>query len=81
MNPHQPSDKLIKKLFSKRQEVIDYFKENLPPILVESLDLENIQFGMEIFIGLEWDESRTDQLFKIPLKKGSHIYIYLLFEH
>ena len=81
MNPLQPSDKLIKKLFSKRQEVIDYFKENLPPILVESLDLENIQIGKEIFIGLEWDESRTDQLFKIPLKKGSHIYIYLLFEH
>ena len=81
MNPLQPSDKLLKKLFSKRQEVIDYFKENLPPILVESLDLENIQFGKEIFIGLEWDESRTDQLFKIPLKKGSYIYIYLLFEH
>ena len=57
MNPLQPSDKLIKKLFSKSQEVIDYFKENLPPILVESLDLENIQFGKEIFIGLEWDES------------------------
>jgi len=73
MNPLQPSDKLIKKLFSKRQEVIDYFKENLPPILVESLDLENIQFGKEIFVGLELDESRTDQLFKIPLSFGKSL--------
>ena len=81
MNPLQPSDKLIKKIFSKKQEAIDYFRENLPLNLVEHLDLENIQFGKEIFIGLEWDESRSDQLYKIPLKQGSHIYIYLLFEH
>jgi predicted transposase/invertase (TIGR01784 family) len=81
MNTPQPSDKLIKKIFSKRQEAIDYFKENLPQNLVKSLDLENIQFGKENFVGLEWDESRTDQLYRIPLKQGSHIYIYLLFEH
>jgi len=81
MNSSQPSDKLIKKIFSKRQEAIDYFKENLPQNLVKSLDLENIQFGKENFVGLEWDESRTDQLYRIPLKQGSHIYIYLLFEH
>jgi hypothetical protein len=45
MNPLQPSDKLIKKIFSKKQEAIDYFRENLPLNLVEHLDLENIQFG------------------------------------
>ncbi len=62
MNPSQPSDKLIKKIFSKKQEAIDFFTENLPPILVKNLDLENIIFGKENFVGLNWDESRTDQL-------------------
>ncbi len=81
MNPFQPSDKLIKKIFSKKQEAIDFFHENLPQSLVENLDLEKMIFGKENFVGLEWDESRTDQLYQIPLKSGSSIYIYLLFEH
>ena len=73
MNPLQPSDKLIKKIFSKRQEAIDYFRENLPLNLVEHLDLENIQFGKEIFIGLEWDESRSDQLYNIHSGRAQSI--------
>lgn len=81
MTPLQPSDKLIKKIFSKKQEAIDFFHENLPQSLVENLDLENMIFGKENFVGLEWDESRTDQLYQIPLKSGSSVYIYLLFEH
>ncbi len=81
MTPFQPNDKLIKKIFSKKQEAKDFFQENLPPILVENLDLENMIFGKENFVGLEWDESRTDQLYQIPLKSGSSIFIYLLFEH
>ena len=53
---------------------------------IESLDLENIKFGKEIFVGLELDESRTDQLFKIPLSFGkslidskSHLFSSLSF--
>jgi predicted transposase/invertase (TIGR01784 family) len=81
MNPLQPSDKLIKKIFSRKQEAIDFFTEYLPPGLMENLDLENMISGKENFVGLEWDESRTDQLYQIPLKSGSLVYIYLLFEH
>ena len=66
MSPFQPSDKLIKKIFSKKQEAIDFFHENLPQSLVENLDLEKMIFGKENFIGLEWDESRTDMLYIDP---------------
>ena len=81
MTSIRPSDKFIRKIFSKKQEVIDFFKKNFPPALVEQIDWENITFGKENFVGLEWDDSRTDQLYRLPLKTGSEIYIYLLFEH
>ena len=81
MNSLQPSDKFIRKIFSKKQEVIDFFQKTLPTYLVEQIDWENILFGKENFVGFEWDESRTDQLYRLPLTTGSEIYIYLLFEH
>jgi predicted transposase/invertase (TIGR01784 family) len=61
--------------------VIDFFKKTFPPALVEQIDWENITFGKENFVGLEWEESRTDQLYRLPLKTGSEIFIYILFEH
>ncbi len=48
---------------------------------MENLELENLIFGKENFVGLNWDESRADQLYQIPLKSGSSVFIYLLFEH
>ena len=81
MNSLQPSDKFIRKIFSKKQEVIDFFKKTLPSSLVEQADWENILFGKENFVGLEWDESRTDMLYRLPFLSGSEVYIYLLFEH
>jgi predicted transposase/invertase (TIGR01784 family) len=81
MSSIRPSDKLIRKIFSKKQEVIDFFKKTISSDLVEQIDWENILFGKENFVGLEWDESRTDQLYRLPLKTGSEIFIYILFEH
>ncbi|NBU98301.1 MAG: Rpn family recombination-promoting nuclease/putative transposase, partial [Spirochaetia bacterium] len=45
------------------------------------LQLEKIELTKESFIGKEHEESRTDLLYKVPLKSGSSAYIYLLFEH
>ena len=81
MSSIRPSDKLIRKIFSKKQEVIDFFKKTIPFELAKQIDWENILFGKENFVGLEWDESRTDQLYRLPLKTGSEIFIYILFEH
>jgi len=81
MNSIRSSDKLIRKIFSKKQEVIDFFKKTIPFELAKQIDWENILFGKENFVGLEWDESRTDQLYRLPLKTGSEIFIYILFEH
>jgi predicted transposase/invertase (TIGR01784 family) len=61
--------------------VIDFFKKTIPFELAKQIDWENILFGKENFVGLEWDESRTDQLYRLPLKTGSEIFIYILFEH
>ena len=76
MTSIRPSDKFIRKIFSKKQEVIDFFKKTFPPALVEQIDWDNITIGEENFVGLKWDESRTDQLYRLPLKTGSEIYIY-----
>jgi len=81
MSSIRPSDKLIRKIFSKKQEVIDFFKKTIPFELAKQIDWENILFGKENFVGLEWDESRTDQLYRLPLNTGVEIFIYILFEH
>ena len=38
--------------------------------IVEKIDWKNTLFGKENFIGLDWDESRMDQLYRLPLKTG-----------
>ncbi len=45
------------------------------------MDLENLELVKENFIGKTHEESRTDLLYKIPLKTGNSAFIYLLFEH
>jgi predicted transposase/invertase (TIGR01784 family) len=37
--------------------------------------------GVKLAVTNDGEESRTDLLYKIPLKSGTSVYIYLLFEH
>jgi len=81
MTPPNSHDPFIRRFLSNRQESIDYFKKTLPAKVQEQMDLENLELMKENFIGKTHEESRTDLLYKIPLKTGASIFVYLLFEH
>ena len=74
-------DLFIKGILSNLTEAIDFFYGSLPESITKLLQLENLELTKETFIGKNHDESRTDLLYKVPLKTGSSVYIYLLFEH
>jgi predicted transposase/invertase (TIGR01784 family) len=81
MTPPNSHDPFIRRFLSNRQESIDYFKKTLPTKVQEHMDLENLELIKESFIGKTHEESRTDLLYKIPLRMGNSAFIYLLFEH
>jgi len=74
-------DPFIRKILSNKQEALDLFIATLPENISEILVLEKLELIQETFLGNNQEESRTDLLYKIPLKNGSSTYIYLLFEH
>ena len=74
-------DLFVKGFLSNLTEAIDFFDGSLPKSITNLLDLEKLELTKESFIGNDGDESRTDLLYKIPLKSGTPVYIYLLFEH
>jgi predicted transposase/invertase (TIGR01784 family) len=74
-------DPFIRKVLSNKQEALDLFIATLPENISEHLLLDKLELIQETFLGNNGEESRTDLLYKIPLKNGSSAYIYLLFEH
>ena len=74
-------DPFIRKILSNKQEALDLFIATLPENISEYLLLDKLELIQESFLGNNGEESRTDFLYKIPLKNGSSTYIYLLFEH
>jgi len=74
-------DLFVKGFLSNLTEAIDFFDGSLPKSITNLLHLDKLELTKETFIGKDHDESRTDLLYKIPLKSGSSAYIYLLFEH
>ncbi|AMX59050.1 transposase [Leptospira borgpetersenii serovar Hardjo] len=77
-NPH---DRLIRETFQDKKEAATFFKNTLPPEVVELLDLENLELTESSFVSEELKQEQTDLLFQIPLKSGNKSNVYLLFEH
>ena len=76
-----PHDHFIKGFLSSPPEARDFLETYLPASVTGLLQLENLELTKESFIGTQHEESRTDLLYKIPLNRGSNVFVYLLFEH
>ncbi len=74
-------DLFVKGILSNLTEAIDFFDGSLPKSITKLLELEKLELTKDSFIGKDHDESRTDLLYRVPLKRGSSVFIYLLFEH
>jgi len=78
-NPH---DKLIKIVFSDRQEAVDFFQDKLPKELVEIIDWDTLELEGSRFIDEEMQESESDLVFSVYFKnRRDKCFLYLLFEH
>ena len=74
-------DLFVKGFLSNLNEAIDFFDSSLPKSITNLLDLEKLEPTKETFLNQDHKESRTDLLYKVPLKTETSVYIYLLFEH
>jgi predicted transposase/invertase (TIGR01784 family) len=73
-------DPFVRSILSGKQEAIDFLDSSFPKQITENLDLENLELMKESFVTMN-EESRTDLLYKIPLKSSSSVFVYVLFEH
>ena len=74
-------DPFVRGFLSNPPEAIALIDDSFPIELKKLMDLEKLELVKDSFIGNDQNESRTDLLYKVPLKTGSSAYIYLLFEH
>jgi predicted transposase YdaD len=71
-------DLFVKGFLSNLTEAIDFFDSSLPKSITNLLELAKLELTKETFIDQDHKESRTDLLYKVPLKRETSIYIYLL---
>jgi predicted transposase/invertase (TIGR01784 family) len=74
-------DIYVRSIFAGLEESKEFFRVTLPSKIVELMDLDLLEDTHESFIGEELKESKTDKLYRIPLKNGKEVYTYILFEH
>lgn len=75
-------DKYFRKTFGRNRNTIDLLENLLPPDDLERIDLETLNTIEETYVDRDFDEHRTDVIFKANLKEDDQqAYICCLFEH
>jgi addiction module HigA family antidote len=78
-NPH---DKLIKIVFSDRQEAVEFFQNKLPQEIVKNIDWDTLELEGSNYIDEEMQGSESDLVYSVDFKNGrDKCFLYLLFEH
>ena len=79
---HNPHDKLIKIVFSDRQEAVSFFKNNLPAKLINLIDWDTLRLEGSQYIDEKFQSSESDLLYSVCFKEGdTECFLYVLFEH
>jgi len=76
-NPH---DKFFARIFSDKQNAVDFLRCYLPPQVLELMDLSSIEIAKDSFVDEELKAFLSDMLYRVRVA-GSAAYVYLLFEH
>ena len=75
-------DAFVRKFASERKTAVDFIRSAISRDIVTMLELDKMELTMDSFLSKKLRESRTDLLYRVPLKdSNSSIYIYILFEH
>jgi predicted transposase/invertase (TIGR01784 family) len=79
---HNPHDKLIKIVFSDRQEAVSFFKNNLPKKMIDLIDWDTLRLEGSQYIDETFQSSESDLLYSVCFKDGeTECFLYVLFEH
>lgn len=77
-NPH---DVFFKKLIGRRATAIQFLKLYLPAEVIAPFDWRALERVEDTFISEELREHFSDLIFRVRLKDGSPVYVYILLEH
>ncbi len=75
-------DPFVRNFIAEVKNARDLIRSSFPEELVSILSLDQLELTKDSFLSKKLKESRSDLLFKVPLKNSdSYVYIYILFEH
>jgi predicted transposase/invertase (TIGR01784 family) len=77
-NPH---DAFFKQVLARPEIAADLLRNHLPPALVEQIDWSQLALQKDTFIDPDLQAQFSDLLYRVPLRMGTDIFLYLLFEH
>ncbi len=77
----QPHNKFFKLVFTRGETTAEFIENNLPPEIVDLIDLESLEYEKDTFIDERFKDHFSDLLVKMRLKNGKRGYLYILIEH
>ncbi len=77
-NPH---DAFFKSLLGRRALIIEFLRYYLPQEVTADFDLRTLEVVKDSFISEELRRYFSDLIFRVKLKSGEDVYVYILLEH
>ncbi|MDX2042057.1 MAG: Rpn family recombination-promoting nuclease/putative transposase [Acidobacteriota bacterium] len=77
-NPH---DLFFKSLVGRRKVAVQFLKSYLPVEVTAAIDWRTLERVDGSFVTEELSEHFSDLIFRVKLKKGEAVYVYVLLEH
>ena len=78
VNPH---DRFFKESWSRQEVARDFLSYYLPAKIVALLDIDTLELTKDSFVNKELSEYFSDLLYKVDLRDGRAVYVYVLLEH
>jgi predicted transposase/invertase (TIGR01784 family) len=79
--PVNPHDKFFKESWSRQEVARDFLSYYLPAKIVDLLDIDSLELSKDSFVDTELREYFSDLLYKVDLRDGRAVYVYVLLEH
>ena len=77
----RPHDRFFKESFSRIETARDFVRHYLPAEITALLKLETLEITKDSFVDKKLKERFSDLVYRVALKEGGSVYVYLLFEH
>jgi predicted transposase/invertase (TIGR01784 family) len=77
-NPH---DAFFKSLLGRRAMIVEFLRNYLPKEVTADFDLRTLEVVKDSFISEELRRYFSDLIFRVKLKSGEDVYVYILLEH